>query len=594
MNTSKLEWQLRWKNSDPEETVDKISALLKAEGFELHYEEYPSQYNYCYCSSLKTNSFNSNGKGASRGLCKASAYAETMERFQNKSLNRSLKYFDPYYDEMFKLFPNRTLSEEQNDCVTNLKNRISDSLGQRGTKKDRDDEVDKILGEITLTGKYVYRPFFSVKNHSRIDLPVQFFQLFTGTNGMAAGNTLSEAIIQSLSEIFERYAVIQILTKRLTPPELPHEVIKSVPSISALIQKIEHSGDYRIRILDGSLGKGIPCVICLIYNQRTQTIGFKVGAHPDIRVALERCFTEAMQGRDLELFTRTAHVDFKISGRLYWLHLRNILKISAGDLPISLLLSSTPSWEYTQWESTDSVPEKTLLNQMLNKMIQLAGDVYIQDVSFLGFPSVYVYAPGVSEVAPVDYLWLNEIYLLNKANEIFCHLDSITTQETEDLLKLAKLKRGFLQCDTINYISKSAFNCEMPGFRDEMGFLAAACCYKLGRDEEALRFLSNAPKSPYVNGVKLLINALCCGCTILQIKEVLINMTGHEIAERILHDFGSREHVLEALYPHCTYHCENCNVNCEQTIIRQTYMKLLYKEAEVNIGIENLEKELAW
>ena len=592
MENSKPEWKTRWKNADPQDTVNKIETLLKAEGFDLQYEEYPSQYDFCYCSSLKTNGFNSNGKGASRNLCKASAYAETMERFQNKSLNRTLKFFDPYYEEMYRLFPNQALSGEQPDCVVNLKNRISDSLGQIGTKEDRDSEVDRLLGEITLNGEYVYRPFFSVKNHSRIDLPVQFFQLFTGTNGMSAGNTLSEAIIQSLSEIFERYAVIQILTKKMIPPELPDEVIESVPSIPALIQKIEQNKDYKIKILDGSLGEGIPCVMCVIYNRRTQTIGFKAGAHPDIRVALERCFTEAMQGRNLDMFTRTGHIDFKASGRTYWVHLRNILKISAGDLPLTLFLSSTPSWEYKQWESTDAVSEKTILDRMLNKMIQLAGDVFIQDVSFLGFPSVYIYAPGISEVAPVDYLWLNEVYLLNKGSEIFCHLDTVSDQETEDLLKLAKLKRGFLQCNTINYVSRSAFNCEMPGSRDEMGFLAAACCYKLGRDEEALRFLSNAPRTPYVNGVKIFINALCSGYTIQQIKEVLINMTGHKITERILHDFGNRESVLDALYPRCRYQCEDCNVSCEQTIVRQTYLKLLYAEAKANIGTENLEIEL--
>ena len=38
------EWRLRWKNSDPEQTVEKISALLKLEGFDLQYEEYPLNY----------------------------------------------------------------------------------------------------------------------------------------------------------------------------------------------------------------------------------------------------------------------------------------------------------------------------------------------------------------------------------------------------------------------------------------------------------------------------------------------------------------------------------------------------------------------
>ena len=40
---------------------------------------------------------------------------------------------------------------------------------------------------------------------------------------MASGNTPEEAILQSLCEIFERYAISEMYNKGLTPPTIPFE-----------------------------------------------------------------------------------------------------------------------------------------------------------------------------------------------------------------------------------------------------------------------------------------------------------------------------------------------------------------------------------
>ena len=582
------EWDVRGKDSPTERTVTRIKDILSANGFHCSYEPLEPRMESCFCAMLKTEGFNCNGKGISPSLCEASAYGETMERFQNKKLNLSLKYFDAYFKQTEAAFPARPLTGPLPECVQSLRTKIIDSLGSGIALHERQNLVDDLISQLTFSGNHVFRTCYSVKNRCSQDLPVHFLQVFTGTNGMAAGNTYEEAVVQGLSEIFERYSVIQIITKKLTPPQIPAAVIETYPSILRMIKKIEADPNYKVLLLDASLGVGLPCVMCVILNRAAQTFGVKVGAHPNMLVAMERCFTEAMQGWTLEQFSKASKISFHMDGREAWSEIRNILKISKGNFPPSLF-GETPSWTYTSWPNAEGTDNRALLTQMVSVVDRLAGDMYIQDVGFLGFPAVYIYVAGISEVVPTDYLWLKESQLLVAADRIFCHLDSITEQETQDLLSLARLRRTYLMCNTVSAISNCAYQHELPGAGDEMGLLAAACCYKLGNDKEALRLLKTAPKTPYFNALSLFLNALVSGIDRAAAEHLVRSVAESTAAERVLSDFRDRKNVLCRLYPQCSYHCEQCAIPCQQNEIRNTYMKLLASDRSCAPGTENLQ-----
>lgn len=582
------EWTARGKDSPAEATVARIKTIFTANGFQCSYEPLEPHMESCFCAMLKTDGFNCNGKGVSPALCEASAYGEAMERFQNKKLNISLKYFDEYFKETEQAFGARSLTGTLPACVASLKSKIIDSLGPDIDYQERQALVDNLISGLTFSGNYVFRPFYSVTDRRSEELPVQFLQFFTGTNGMAAGNTYEEALVQGLSEIFERFSVIQIITKKLTPPQIPDEEIETYPAISRMIKKIEEDQKYKVLLLDASLGVGLPCVMCIIMNQETQTFGVKVGAHPIMRVAMERCFTEAVQGWTLEQFSKASKVSFRMDGREAWSEIRNILKISKGNFPMSLF-GETPSWAYTPWPRCEGLDNKSLLAQMVSVTNRLGGNMYIQDVSFWGFPAVYIYVAGISEVAPVDYLWLKENQLLASADRIFCHLDSVSEQETKDLLRLARLRRTYLMCNTISSISNTAYQLEMPGTGDELGLLAAACCYKLGNDQETLRLLKSAPKTPYFNALTLFLNAIASGADMTAARHLVRTVSERAVADRVLNDFGDREQVLCRLYPKCNYSCEHCEIPCQQNEIRKTYRKLLASDRTCAPGVEHIQ-----
>ena len=68
------------------------------------------------------------------------------------------------------------------------------------------EEVVPYLDEILEGQKTVFVPFVNTASRQPVLLPIYFVIMFTGSNGMCAGNTREEALIQGLSEIYERYA----------------------------------------------------------------------------------------------------------------------------------------------------------------------------------------------------------------------------------------------------------------------------------------------------------------------------------------------------------------------------------------------------
>ncbi|MBQ5615860.1 MAG: hypothetical protein IIU81_06025, partial [Peptococcaceae bacterium] len=81
----RTEWNIRYKENAPQETVERIIELLHNIGLETEYMEFGLDTKGCYSSrvSLKNSGLHAigaNGKGTTAEFCKASAYAELMER----------------------------------------------------------------------------------------------------------------------------------------------------------------------------------------------------------------------------------------------------------------------------------------------------------------------------------------------------------------------------------------------------------------------------------------------------------------------------------------------------------------------------------
>jgi ribosomal protein S12 methylthiotransferase accessory factor len=119
------------------------------------------------------------------------------------------------------------------------------------------------------------------------------------SNGMSAGNTLAEAQVQCLSEIFERAVKREILEGEIALPDVPAGVLAKYPGIVAGIEELEKQG-FPVLVKDASLGGEFPVMCVTLMNPRTGGVFASFGAHPSLEVALERSLTELLQGRSFE------------------------------------------------------------------------------------------------------------------------------------------------------------------------------------------------------------------------------------------------------------------------------------------------------
>jgi ribosomal protein S12 methylthiotransferase accessory factor len=96
-------------------------------------------------------------------------------------------------------------------------------------------------------------PYVRQSDGETVYFPSNLIENLYASNGMSAGNTLAEAQVQCLSEIFERAVKREILEGELALPDVPQEVLAKYPGILAGIQGLEEQG-FPVLVKDASLG----------------------------------------------------------------------------------------------------------------------------------------------------------------------------------------------------------------------------------------------------------------------------------------------------------------------------------------------------
>lgn len=574
---------LRGKEVRPDLTISRIKKILDRYGFECTYKEAPPQLNGCYSSRVTLHGFGSNGKGYSPEFCMASAYAELLERMQNRAMNVKARHDSTYSCKMVSLFPSSDLEHDLPFCIQTLKEKIIESavhLSREEAKK----QVHDLILRLSTDGRYALRPFYSVESDREVLLPKSFLTLFTRTNGMAAGNTLEEALVQGLSEIFERYVVKRILFDALTPPQIPRSYLKQHhPEIESMIQRIEENPRYKVSVLDASLGKGLPCTGCIIHDQKSLTFGVSFAAHPDRQIALERCFSEAVQGWTLETFSTCSSVSFAPFNRNSWSNARNIFKTSKGAYPISLF-GKQPSWAFHPQDEDGPKDNSSMLRGLVMLVKSLGSELFIQDASIMGFPAVYIYAPGISEIFPEDMKTLQEYVSGVEAQRLFTQIRDFTPEKAERLMNIALSRRNDQLENNLSSLTGTLFEDFVSDAVGGIDFLSAVCCYYLGRDRDALAILSSMPDSTYIRAVRYCIKAHQHGMSDAEIYDLMLTIADSETALQVIWQFEKRDLVLLRIYPHCIGNCSVCETPCGQRQIQKDYEFLLELEYTANLG----------
>ncbi len=392
----------RYKEVTPEETVKRLKELLKKIGIEVveTWSDESSVGTYSLRVAIKGTDIGQNGKGMTKEFAMASAYAEFFERFQNGVFRFRME--KPSKEIPFSNSPDeKHLSVEEALQGNNsfFQYILQENGKENCTKEEKIEYIKEILNEksaLVEREDYLYLPYYSVKNKNIEYVPDRLFSYLYDTNGMCAGNSKEEALIEGLSEILERHAGTKMVKEKITLPEIPMEYIEKFPKVKKMVDKLNKNTEYYFRLVDCSFGGKYPVAGLYILEKNTGKFGFRLGAHPDYGIAMERCFTEAAQGRDIYEYAETCIFDFYEGEKT---EDRNITEYIFTHFAAAPYQAIGPKSEYkfTEMPDVSNLDNKTILKNLVNTILSEGNDILVRDVSVLRFPAFSIVIPGMSE-----------------------------------------------------------------------------------------------------------------------------------------------------------------------------------------------------
>ena len=434
-----------YKARKPEETIFLVRKILHEKlGILLKEEHYVGDTNFYSCrihianNSLSDLNIGTNGKGMQFEYALASAYGEFMERLQNQMLIMHRNISGVYNQRIDKT----TLGIIKED---NLKTAYVYAPDEKNVKFTQSmDYIRKYIMSSDLNqleklfeGKNLTLvPYVNIFDNKIEYLPINIIFSICTSNGMCAGNTPKEAIIQGMSEILERYVIRKIYYENITLPTIPLDKFNNT-IIHQKILDLKTKYNWNFLIKDCSCDLKIPAIGVLIIDPVNHKYLFHIGVDPSPITALERTLTEIYQGRyDLSL----KPIDIEFQNKLLddeSLKSSEMFKTcttGSGQYPISLLFGE-PSYSFKGFDLSWGESDDRDFNKMLALFNQIGGKVYIRDVSFLGFPAYHIYVPGMSEFRNLtsndDIRFVD---LLKRAYPISRNIDNANDSEIKLLL----------------------------------------------------------------------------------------------------------------------------------------------------------------
>jgi len=377
-----------------------------------------------------------NGKGASKKAALASALGEFFERLSTHYFWADYYLGDSianskvvhYANELWfsldqsNAWPEELLNEE-------LK-AFYDPEGMLSTR-----QLIDINSSNTASKGVCALPYFCERTQQTTYFPVNIIGNLYVSNGMSAGNTLFEARVQALSEIFERFVKFKIIAEGISLPDVPHEVLNQYPNIQAGIKELKQAG-YGILVQDASLGGKYPVMVVTLLHPENQGVYASFGAHPKFEVALERALTELLQGRGLDALDGFAEAGFDQDEIASPQNLETHFIDSSGIMNWAFLKNDA-DYEFVHWQTEAEQNLQTTEEEyqwLCNAIHQEGNDIYIADYQQLGVYACRILVPGMSEIYPADDLiWEN-----NNAGVPFRKLilaDNKTPDECEALIE---------------------------------------------------------------------------------------------------------------------------------------------------------------
>ena len=478
-----------YKICRPHETVDRITDILQKS--KIVVEEKAKHRSSIYTNSLrlviKGTDIGTNGKGVTVSYAAASAYAEFMERLENQHLN-SYARIPEKHDAGFFLFPDEKVMQidellSQKDAFWNcLINHYDIPLDV--IRKIRFLDFDRT----NQAGAYISLPFWDYADNRCVYLPYSLYRPWYGSNGMCAGNSPEEALVQGMSEIFERIAMKRIFSEKGPLPDIPEKYIMKYPQIYRRFQNITKNNRYIARMIDCSFGGELPVAGLLVIEKNTGNFGLKLGCHPDFGIAMERSLTEASQGQDVFDFSRSSYLDFANEDVFSELNMANCFMTGNGQYPYQFF-GNESKFSFCEPEDVSEKDNRELLAGMIVKIQDMGYHVLIRDVSFMGFPAYHIIVPGLSETGNVTMEDYDMIYKLNHSVALFRNPQLINETTAEELMMVMQ-HYSYRQYLSFFMHTEDVKHIPFENIGESVHFYQAAVSIASGDYTEGIKFLT--------------------------------------------------------------------------------------------------------
>ncbi|MBA1193927.1 MAG: ycaO [Pseudomonas sp.] len=431
-----------------EQTIANLSALIADLGMKIEVASWrnivPNVWSLHVRDAQSPMCF-TNGKGASKEAALASALGEFIER-----LNCNFFYNDQFWGEdianaAFVHYPSeRWFKPGRRDA---LPKEILDAHCLAIYNPD---------GE--LRGSHLYDtnsgntergicalPFVRQSDGETVYFPSNLIENLYLSNGMSAGNTLFEAQVQCLSEIFERAVKREILEGELALPDVPEQVLAKYPSILAGIRGLEEQG-FPVLVKDASLGGEFPVMCVTLMNPRTGGVFASFGAHPCLEVALERSLTELLQGRSFEGLNDLPRPTFESQALT---EPNNFVEhfIDSSGVVSWRFFSAKADFDFVEWDFSEQGQASTAdqAAALFGILEALGKEVYMAVYDDLGAAACRILVPGYSEIYPVDDL------IWDNTNKALAFRSDILDLHRLDDTRLQALLERLEDCEVDDY-----------------------------------------------------------------------------------------------------------------------------------------------
>ena len=394
-----------------EQTIANMSGLLANLGIKIEIASWrnliPNVWSLHIRDAHSPMCF-TNGKGATKESALASALGEYIERLSNNHFYAGAYWGEDIANAEFVHYPNeRWFKSGKKDALpTEILDDYCLEIYNPDGELRASHLVDTNSGNIERG--ICSLPFVRQSDGETVYFPSNLIENLFVSNGMSAGNTLAEAQVQCLSEIFERAVKREILEGEIALPDVPQEVLAKYPGILAGIQSLEEQG-FPVLVKDASLGGIYPVMCVTLMNPRTGGVFASFGAHPSLEVALERSLTELLQGRSLEGLNDLPPPTFASEAVT---EPNNFVEhfIDSSGIVSWRFFSAKSDYEFVEWDFSgkgvnSNAQEAKSLFDILKK---IGKEAYVAVYDQLGATACRILVPGYSEIYPVeDLVWDN-------------------------------------------------------------------------------------------------------------------------------------------------------------------------------------------